>query len=57
MLLGGNDGCLFKTLVIPLICLSKKTMLNISEKYDELQLKRQKLKDEIILRIDWKKQI
>ena len=57
MLLGGNDGCLFKTLVIPLICLSKKTMLNISEKLDELQLKRQKLKDEIILRIDWKKQI
>lgn len=52
MLLGGNDGCLFKTLVIPLICLSKKTMLNISEKLDELQLKRQKLKDEIILRID-----
>ena len=39
-------------LVIPLICLSKKRMLNISEKYDELQLKRQKLKDEIILRID-----
>ena len=57
MLLGGNDGCLFKTLVILLICLSKKTMLNISEKLDELQLKRQKLKDEIILRIDWKKQI
>lgn len=52
MLLGGNDGCSFKTLVIPLICLSKKTMLNISEKLDELQLKRQKLKDEIILRID-----
>ena len=38
MLLGGNDGCSFKTLVIPLICLSKKRMLNISEKYDELKI-------------------